>query len=136
MHRDRALWIALGVLILSIAAYLLRQNGPGGLPWLPGCMFHKLTGLHCAGCGMTRAAHAALHGEIGKAFRYNPVGMVLLPLACVGIGIQLIGWVRGKPLPFRLIVGVKGGWCIAALLIGFWVLRNIPLWPFTLLAPP
>lgn len=136
MHRDRALWIAVGVLILAGAAYLLRQNGPNGLPWLPVCMFHQLTGLHCPGCGMTRAAHAALHGNVGEAFRYNPVGMVLLPLAALGVGIQLIGWARGRPLPFRLHVGAKGGWSIVALLIVFWILRNIPQWPFTLLAPP
>ncbi|GAA5119767.1 DUF2752 domain-containing protein [Luteolibacter yonseiensis] len=136
MRADRALWIALGVLLLSVAAYLLRQSGPNGLPWLPRCMFHEITGLHCAGCGMTRAAYAALHGEIGTAFRYNPVGMILLPLAGMGVGLQLLGWVRGRPLPFRLDVGVKGGWGIAIALIAFWILRNIPSWPFTLLAPP
>lgn len=136
MRRVRVLWIAMGVLILAVAAYLLRQNGPNGLPWLPGCMFHQLTGLHCPGCGMTRAAHAALHGKIGEAFRYNPVGMVLLPLAFVGVGIELVGWAWGRPLPFRLNPGAKGAWCIVGVLITFWILRNIPLWPFTLLAPP
>ena len=128
--------MALGVFVLAFAAFSLRQYGPSGVPWLPGCTFHQLTGLNCPGCGMTRAAYASLHGRIGEAFRYNPVGMVLLPLAMVGCGLELLGWIRGKPLPFRLNVGAKGAWAIAWIMMGFWVLRNIPYWPFTLLSPP
>src|SRR5215217_7116814 len=128
VHRDRALWVALAMLLLVCAAFALRENGPNGLSWLPGCTFHKLTGLHCPGCGMTRAAHAGLHGEIVQAFRFNPVGVVLLPLACVGLGIEILGWVRGKPLPFRLGVGARGAWWIVGIVIGFWILRNFPWW--------
>ena len=135
MRRDRALWAALAVLALVTAAALLRQFGPG-VPWLPDCLLHDLTGLHCPGCGMTRAAHASLHGRIGEAFRFNPVGMVLLPLAGAGVGLEIAGWVRGRPLPIRLHLGAVGGWVILALVVGFWVFRNIPQWPFTLLAPP
>ncbi len=102
---------------------------------MPDCVFHRLTGLHCAGCGMTRAAYAALHGNLGEAFRNNPVGMVLLPVASIGVGIEILGWVRGRPMPFRLNVGKYGAWTLVAIIIGFWALRNIPAWPFTLLAP-
>lgn len=130
------MWVALGILMLACVAWLLRQSGPNGLAWFPGCTFHQLTGLNCPGCGMTRAAHATLHGRIDEAFRFNPLGMVLLPLACVGVGIESLGWVRGKPLPFRLNVGAVGAWAIVWLVIGFWILRNLPWWPFTMLAPP
>ena len=135
MRRDRAVWAALAVLALVTAAALLRQSGPG-VSWLPGCLLHDLTGLHCPGCGMTRTAHASLHGRISEAFRLNPVGMVLLPLAGAGVGLEIAGWVRGRPLPIRLHLGVAGGWVILALVVSFWVFRNIPQWPFTLLAPP
>ncbi len=136
MHRDRAGWVALGALGLALAAYLLHQKGPSGLPWLPGCMFHQFTGLSCPGCGMTRAAHAVLHGRFAEAFRFNPMGMILLPVAVVGTGIEMAGWIRGKPLPFRLNVGAAGAWVLVGIIGGFWILRNIPMWPFTLLAPP
>ncbi len=128
--------MALGMLVLVCAAFALREKGPSGLAWLPGCLFKQFTGLDCPGCGMTRAAHATFHGKLGEAFRFNPVGMILLPLALAGVGIELIGWIRGKPLPFRLSVGVMGNWIIVWLVISFWVLRNLPWWPFTLLAPP
>lgn len=130
------MWVILGILALAGAAWLLRQGGPNGLPWFPGCTFHWLTGLNCPGCGMTRAAHATLHGRLGEAFRFNPVGMVLLPLASVGVGLETLGWVRGKPLPFRMNVGSVGAWVIVWIVIGFWIFRNLPWWPFTLLSPP
>ncbi len=136
MHKDRALWLALGVLALTFAAYSLRENGRAGVPWLPPCYFRKFTSLDCPGCGMTRAAFATLHGQIGAAFRFNPVGMILGPLACVGISLELLGWVRGKEPPFRLKVGKIGTWVIFWVVMSFWVLRNIPYWPFTLLSPP
>lgn len=136
MRWDRAGWVAFGVLTLAVAALFLRSGGPTGMPWLPGCLFHDFTGLDCPGCGMTRAAHATLHGNIAEAVRFNPLGMILLPVAAVGLGIEMLGWIRGKPLPFRFQVGAAGAWAIAGVLIGFWILRNIPVWPLTLLAPP
>lgn len=130
----RALIVALGVLVLAILAVLLRQGGPHA-DWLPGCMFHRLTGLHCPGCGMTRASHAMLHGDLAAAFRFNPLGMILLPMALIGIGIELAAWVRGRRLAVTPRFGGRVGWCVLFLVIGFWILRNIPVWPFTLLAP-
>ena len=92
---------------------------------MPGCFFRKYTGLECPGCGMTRATYATLHGRIGDAFRLNPVGMVLLPLAMVGVGIEVIGWVSGKQLPFRLNPGRWGATVIAVVMIVWWVGRNL-----------
>ena len=135
-HMDRALWVILGMLALAGAAFALYQQGPGGAAWMPGCTFHKFTGLNCPGCGMTRAAYATLHGRIGEGFRMNPVGMVLVPVACIGLGIEILGWVRGKPLPLRFNIGARGAWGIGWVVISFWILRNIPIWPFLWLSPP
>jgi hypothetical protein len=135
MRGDRALALALGVLSASLLAFLLYHSGPAA-PWLPGCLFHRVTGFDCPGCGMTRATHAALHGRIGEAFRFNAVGMVLLPAAMIGLGLELAGWIRGKPLPIRFRIGGRWAWGVFGVLMAFWVFRNVPVWPFTLLAPP
>ena len=100
------------------------------------CPFKIVTGLPCPGCGMTRAAHATLQGRLVDAFRFNPVGMILLPVASVGLGIEALNWVRKKPLPFRMKIGARAVWFLVGIIIGFGILRNIPLWPFTQLAPP
>jgi len=136
MRGERALWVALGVLGLSFAAFSLKQNGPAGLPWMPPCLFNRLTGLLCPGCGMTRATWAGFNGNVAQAFRFNPLGMILLPLAALALTIEVIGWVRGRPLPFRLHLGLKSGGVLVGMIFLFWIMRNIPEWPFTLLAPP
>ena len=74
---------------------------------------------------MTRASHAFLNGRIGEAFRLNPVGMIVFPLAMVALGIELLGWVRGKPLPFRIKSGRWGATFLAVVMIGWWILRNL-----------
>ena len=129
-------WLALGVIALGIGAFVSVKFGLGGDSWLPGCMFRELTGLHCPGCGMTRAVQAVVHGEMAKAFRFNPLGMILLPLVGVGICMEMLGWARGRPLPFRSVRGVWGVWTVAGVVALFWILRNLPGWPFSLLAPP
>jgi len=124
------------LLAVTAAAVFIFYQSNISAPWLPECMFHKLTGLWCPGCGMTRATHAALHGHIKGAFRLNPLGMVLFPVALIGISLELVGWVRGKPLPLSLRLGRYGASVILIVILVFWVLRNIPAWQFSLLAPP
>lgn len=122
MHKDRALLVSLAALAAAASAFYLRQAGPARMP---GCMFRKLTDLECPGCGMTRATYALLHGKFSEAFQLNPVGIILLPVALVMIGLELIGWVRGKPLPIRTNPGRMGALMIAVLVIGWFVLRNV-----------
>lgn len=135
LHPGRAVWVALGVLALAWAAVELRQRGPGGVAFLPGCLLRQTTGLLCPGCGMTRASHAFLNGRITEAFRLNPLGMVLLPTALIGIGIGLIAWVRGRQPTRRSTPGARVTWLIVATILAFGILRNLPWWPFTLLSP-
>jgi hypothetical protein len=123
MHKDRALWVTLSVLVLGFAAWMLRETR--GVGWMPGCLFRKYTGIECPGCGMTRGTYAILHGEFIEGFLYNPVGMILFPLAMIALGIEVIGWVRGKPLPFRLNPGRWGATVLAVVIIAWWILRNL-----------
>lgn len=46
----------------------------------PRCMFKELTGLSCPGCGSQRALHAILHGDFRRAFSYNALLLLELPL--------------------------------------------------------
>lgn len=131
----RVMLLLAGLAAAGVAVFLLYRYGPHAA-WLPGCLFHKLTGFDCPGCGMTRATHAAAHGRLGEALRFNPLGMILLPAAMVGLGLEILGWVRGKPLPIRFRIGGKWAWGIVWLVGAFWLFRNIPAWPFSLLAIP
>lgn len=133
---QRTAWVAAGAVALLAACWFLAGHGPANMPFLPRCAFHSVTGLNCPGCGMTRAAYAALHGRIGEAFWMNPLGVILLPMVLLGIGLETVGWMRGRPLPVRLHFGSAGAWCLVGGIFAFWMLRNLPWFPFTLLAPP
>ncbi len=47
------------------------------------CLFTAVFGIRCPGCGMTRAVSCAAHGRFKDAFHYNPLVVVVLPLAIV-----------------------------------------------------
>jgi hypothetical protein len=85
---------------------------------------------------MTRAVYAMLEGRVGEAFRWNPLGMILLAGLALRLGWGLVGWVRGRPRSMQLKIGTRGTWLLGGLVLIFWVMRNCPVWPCTLLAPP
>ncbi|MEM6279299.1 MAG: DUF2752 domain-containing protein, partial [Verrucomicrobiota bacterium] len=93
--------VCLGALI---AAFALRSEElSDGVPWLPRCLLHESTGLHCPSCGNTRATHALLHGDLAGAFRQNAVFVIALPFLALGAARLWLSWVfphRLKPLPF------------------------------------
>jgi hypothetical protein len=131
--RRSLILVAFSILLFALLWVLFRNGPSAGI--FPGCLLHKWTGLHCPGCGMTRATYASLHGRWGDAFRLNPLLMLLLPILMVGLLLELIGWLRGRPLPWRMTIGPKTACCLIVLMLVYGVLRNIPYWPCTLLAP-
>jgi hypothetical protein len=67
------IWLSVSVLSLTAAAVWLAL----GLPW-PFCVFHGLTGLPCATCGMTRCGIQFFHGHFLAALKWNPVVFAVL----------------------------------------------------------
>lgn len=121
------------ILAFAAIATLLLFVDPNkvGNP-LPPCPFHWLTGLYCPGCGATRALHALLHGNLEKAFSMNPVFVLALPVVL----LMLLRQITSLPMRLDKVAAFFGDarpW--ACLLIGFAVLRNLPWYPFSLLAP-
>lgn len=47
------------------------------------CMFNKITGLQCPGCGVSRMCISLLKLDFEAAFKYNPVIMCMLPIGFV-----------------------------------------------------
>jgi len=120
---DRGMALASGVILLSGMLILLYLFNPLTSGIFPPCPFHYLTGMHCPGCGSLRAVHKILHGDLAGALAMNPLLVLSLPLLPVAVFRRSWLYLRWLPLTFLLII----------LLFG--VLRNIPLWPFMLLAP-
>lgn len=58
------------------AAFALPREGFG----IDVCSLHRLTGLPCPGCGLTRGFVALTHGDLAAAADLNPFALVLFPL--------------------------------------------------------
>lgn len=121
MMRKRIL-LGLGLLALAAVATLFFVDPAESRIFAP-CPFHLLTGYHCPGCGSLRAVHRLLHGDVAAALALNPLMVVSIPV------LGLLAW---KP-HWALKVWVP--WAALAILIAYGIARNIPAWPFHLLAP-
>ena len=106
--------------------------------WYPPCYFHALTGLHCPGCGATRAAYALLHGNLGEAFHQNALAVLAFPFLAYFAGRALWRWANAIPAP---PVAPASPWAVRLTLflvpvvVTFGIVRNLPWSPFNLLAP-
>ncbi|MFT3755016.1 MAG: DUF2752 domain-containing protein [Pseudoxanthomonas sp.] len=98
----------------------------------PGCMFRAFTGLYCIGCGTTRMLHALAHFDLPRAFAMNPLAMSLLALSPL-LGAWKLGWQPKALLPLIALLAEPKFWLV--LLPAYWVARNLPWFPFTMLAP-
>jgi hypothetical protein len=101
----------LGVVDPEQSAFTLR------CPWL------MLTGLYCPGCGTLRAMHRLLTGDPAAMLRLNLLVVAVLLAAPLGML---------RPQLLRSPAISRG---IVAVILAFWVLRNVPFAPFTRLAP-
>lgn len=79
MSRKKLIIISLGVVFVALY-YVLD---PTEHLVMPKCVFKALTGLNCPLCGGQRAIHAALHGQILDAARYNYFLAFSLPYALI-----------------------------------------------------
>jgi hypothetical protein len=133
----RARLFALAIVTGSISVLIyLRLFNPAtpGTGMYPSCPFHTLTGLNCPGCGTLRGLHQLTHGHLITALNYNALMVLALPfLGYTFVSYALLGLRgRGLPKPFIKPVYIKSlFWVVMA----FWVLRNIPVYPLTLLSP-
>ena len=95
---------------------------PTGGPVL--CPFRAATGLACPGCGATRMMHRLMIGDLARAFRYNPLAFVLLPLTAWWLFASLTSGLGG-PKWWTPTFTARAVWVLAAVTLSFWVLRNL-----------
>jgi len=132
--RIQAWWLGLPLAAMALLGiYLLRTYDPNvaGNPFLP-CLFHQTTGLYCPGCGLTRAMHALVHFDLLRAIRMNAFFILSAPI------FFLLSWRMYRPLPAsveKLLKPFTNPWPWVFAVPLFTVLRNLPWYPFYLLAP-
>ena len=132
---------AVGRMIAGASAFAVSAGGaivwyfdPAKAGFFPICPLYTLTGFACPGCGLTRGFHALFHGDLVTALDYNALIPVFV-LAVLFLAVSLISIsVRGKGL-VRLSASPAFLVGMLVVLLTFGVLRNLPVYPFTVLYP-
>jgi len=125
----------IGLLIaLTGLAVLFFVLNPSEHALFPKCAFHSLTGYYCPGCGSQRAIHNLLHlniaGVVGNNFLFLPA-VLLIAYHYLRIPINKT---MNRKLP-NIFYYKNTPWIILAVILVFWILRNLPWYPFSVLAP-
>jgi Protein of unknown function (DUF2752) len=120
VRRLRAIWLGVGLSIVAVA--LLARHYPlGGQHEIVLCLFRRITGLACPGCGLTRAFVALSRGDFTAAIAFHPLAPVLAVEAAIAWllwGAISLGFRRRAASPWDRIALANG----AALLV-LWAVR-------------
>ena len=131
MNKDirKRLVIGVSAPVMLVLLCIYEYQGGEGME----CIFYRRTGLYCPGCGSGRAVSALFHGRLIEAVSYN----ILLPLLGIPcVFVLLHEYLRSvfPGLKLRPVeVSQKTVGLLAAVILIFWLLRNLP--GFDFLAP-
>lgn len=120
-RRSRKLAATLAVLVTLGLGYALFVRLSGfAIP----CVFNRMTGLLCPGCGVTRMCMGLLSGDLAAAWRSNPAIMaMLLPAVAVAcdVGCRYVAFGTLRPHKWANVLV----WIMICTLLAFGVVRNI-----------
>lgn len=109
-------------IIVLIVMAILVLNERIAIP----CIFNKITGLYCPGCGITRAIKSLLSGDIQTSFRNNILLYTVIPLLFIAMSLDRITKHKYKKT-YNIILII-----LLVITIGYAILRNLPMfWYFT-----
>lgn len=91
----------------------------------PPCPYLTLTGFACPGCGITRALHLLLHGDVGQAFAYNPWAFLATPAMAAFVAMPAM---TDEVRTVRVRTGLS--WVMLVVTVSFWIWRNTSAYPF------
>lgn len=109
-----------GTVIFSLYARIMSL-----MPF--GCFAVDVFGLNCPLCGGTRCVRALFSGDIAAAFYYNPL-VVLCAVFAAGVYIYVFCRAVSREYSPCLAYSERRVWTAAIIIIGFFVIRNLPIY--------
>ncbi|MDE6887627.1 MAG: DUF2752 domain-containing protein [Eubacterium sp.] len=110
---------------IAIAAVLLLFRWLPLRFRMPPCLFHRISGYYCPGCGGTRALLALLHGQLLRSAWYHP----FVPYAAFIFLYFMITQAAERLSSKRLRIGMRYQnrfvWIGVALIIGNFICKNL-----------
>ena len=123
--------LLIGVPFLAVLYFIFQ---PGKSDIFPPCIFYSATGLYCPGCGSQRAIHDLLHLNLHGVAHSN----ILFIPALLAIGYHYVHPHLNSRFSYNLpniFYKKSTPWIILGVVLLFWILRNLPWYPFTELTP-
>lgn len=110
-------------LVLTVSGIVIVFLNPHFSFFPTGCVFNKITGFLCPGCGMSRGIHSLFCGDINKAIHFNVLLVTALPLSML--------WLIFRYTASKYCLNVKkyDNMVIAffiSIVIVYGIIRNIP----------
>ncbi len=119
----RNLKYAIMAISVFLIYYILNKKFGFSIP----CIFYKITGLYCPGCGITRLLFALVNLEFYESFKYNPWIFILIVLGLFYLICKLFIFLKLKK-----IIKIPNYVYITLIIISiiFGIFRNIPGFDF------
>ena len=135
MKERKIIPVIIASIIILLTTLLYSFIYPLYREYFPKCVFHDLTGLYCPLCGIQRAVAALLHGDFLAALRNNILFILALPSAIYSFVIVCFGALAINHTKCKISYSLASMKVALFIVIVFEILRNIPIYPFSLLAP-
>lgn len=94
-RRGRVIATVCLVVAFSLLAWILYTFNPELVSFYPRCPSKFFFDVDCPGCGTARGLHALLHGNVARAWHFNPALFVILPFLAMYL------WAISRPVGSR-----------------------------------
>lgn len=122
MKKGQETALILSFPVAVVSAFLTRDFWRHISGKFPECIFLKITGYYCPGCGNTRSLLAFLHGDIIGALHNNITPILLFALLLL-LYVEFLFSVSGRTIKLLPRNGFFWGNFIGAVL-SYYVVRN------------
>src|SRR6266496_2331300 len=119
--------VSTAVLLMALLYFFIY---PAYGKYFPKCLFYN-----CPGCGSQRAIVALLHGDTLTALKNNLLAVVALPFLFYSFVILCLNTFNKKQFQAKIFYSPVFVKVVLIIVVVFSILRNIPAYPFSLLAP-
>ena len=109
-------WAVVGLVALAVAG-ALPEPLERLAAFLTSCPYRAITDAPCPLCGVTTAALALLHGDVGASLSLNPFALALAPLAVSQPVYRLLRAVRPRLSLYEELLVTGTGVAIAVMVL-------------------